>query len=110
MRKITRESIDHFLCYSEFNKANMKVGIFRELTSGQDFYPKIAKLYLFGKLIAMNYDTRKGRFFEISNAGYKTATTKDRLNSIPGVSIVQKDFVWYLNGKEWDGNWIRINA
>ena len=25
------------------------------------------------------------------------------LNAIPGVNLVQRNFIWYLNGKEWDG-------
>lgn len=29
--------------------------------------------------------------------------TKERLNALQGVNIVQKNFVWYLNGKEWNG-------
>lgn len=44
----------------------------------------------------------------ITNAGYFTAVTKARLNALQGVNIVQKNGVWYLNGKEWSGEWINI--
>lgn len=44
----------------------------------------------------------------ISHAGWPTATTKDRLNALPGVSINQKAGVWYLNGREWDGSAIKV--
>lgn len=42
---------------------------------------------------------------EVTNAGYFTNTTKARLNGLPGVSVVQRNFTWYLNGVEWDGSW-----
>lgn len=35
--------------------------------------------------------------------------TKERLNALPYVNIVQRNYVWYLNGQEWDGNKIDIN-
>lgn len=41
----------------------------------------------------------------VTNAGYFTNTTKARLNGIPGVSVNQKAFVWFLNGEEWNGEW-----
>jgi hypothetical protein len=44
----------------------------------------------------------------ITNAGWFTNTTKERLNGIPGVSICQKKGDWYLNGRKWDGGWITI--
>lgn len=57
-----------------------------------------------GNLIA--YKT-KGKLF-ITTCGYKTNTTKDRLNGIEGVLIKQKDGVWFLNGIEWNGSLIEI--
>lgn len=55
----------------------------------------------------------------ISTGGYTTysrggteipgsKTTKDKLNALPGVSISQAKCKWILNGKEWDGSWIKI--
>jgi hypothetical protein len=44
----------------------------------------------------------------VSNAGWASNTTKERLNGIPGVSVNQKNWNWYLNGNEWSGEWTRI--
>lgn len=62
-------------------------------------------LYLFGNLIA-----RKDidGVLHITNAGWPTNTTKERLNALPGVSISQKKGIWYLNGEKWGGNWVKI--
>lgn len=57
----------------------------------------------------------------ISNGGYTTysrggneitgsRTTKEKLNALPGVSLRQVNCKWILNGKEWDGSWIRIKG
>lgn len=62
-------------------------------------------LYLFGNKIAA---WRNGMIW-ISNAGYETKTTKERLNGITGVSIAQHRGVWYLNGAEWDGSWVNVS-
>jgi hypothetical protein len=42
----------------------------------------------------------------ISNAGWFSKTTKERLNGLYGVSISQKAGEWYLNGIKWGGHWI----
>ena len=60
----------------------------------------IAYLYLFNNLIAK----RNGNKIEITMAGYNTNTTRERLNGIPNVSLTQKNFTPYLNGKEIDVN------
>lgn len=68
------------------------------------------KMFLFGNEIARRYTSIAGvEFVEVSNAGWTSATTKDRLNGIPGVSINQKARVWYLNGCEWDGSWVCVS-
>lgn len=54
---------------------------------------------LHGNLIAIV----ENNVLYISNAGWFSNTTKERLNALPGVNINQKRGVWYLNGKEWDG-------
>ena len=46
----------------------------------------------------------------VSNAGWATNTTKERLNGIPGVRVNQKNWNWFLNGVEWDGSWKRISV
>jgi len=45
----------------------------------------------------------------VSNAGWASNTTKERLNGLPGVRVNQKNWNWYLNGQEWDGGWKRIS-
>lgn len=63
---------------------------------------------LHGNEIAYRYNDPK-KTLSITNAGWATNTTKERLNSIPGVSIQQKAGVWYLNGQVWDGSLKDIN-
>lgn len=61
-------------------------------------------LYLFGNEIAR---WEFGVGLEITNAGWKTVTTKDRLCKL-GATLQQVKRKWYLFGKEWDGDWINI--
>jgi hypothetical protein len=46
----------------------------------------------------------------ITNCGWRTMTTKDRLNALPEVNIYQSGGNWYLNGSDepWDGNWVKV--
>lgn len=44
----------------------------------------------------------------ITNAGWPTQLTRNRLNALPGVSITQRNFKWYLNGEPWDGSWTQV--
>ena len=62
-------------------------------------------LYLHGNAIAQ---WRDGDLF-ITNSGWASVTTKERLNGLDGVSINQKDYTWYLNGKQWDGEWVSVH-
>jgi len=97
MAKITEESIDAFNSATPFNKQNMSVEV----------KPNVTILKLHGNPIAYRYnDTEKT--LSITNAGWLSKTTKERLNAIDGVSIAQKKGVWFLNGIEWDGNLIDI--
>lgn len=63
-------------------------------------------LFLHGNEIARRTDF--GLY--ITNAGWASNTTKERLNGLDGVSIYQKNFDWYLNGKKWDGKWINVST
>ena len=63
------------------------------------------ELVLFGNTIA---EWRNNDIW-ITSAGWKTATTRDRLQ-ILGARLKQKQGIWYLNDVEWSGNWIKINA
>ena len=62
-------------------------------------------IYLHGNKIV---ERRNEREIWVSNAGWATVTTKDRLNAIAGVSINQKRGQWYLNNEAWDGSWTKV--
>ena len=93
MRQITIDSINAFLNRDTFSRANMLV----ENWEGETF------LKLHGNTIAILND--EGLF--ITSAGWETATTKERLNGLPGVSIHQKNYQWFLNGEAWDGELVK---
>lgn len=100
MRKITQEAVSAFNANCIWHKANTDIMLLRRLFDEQE---QIV-MRLHGNQIA-----RKDRYsyrIEISTAGWKSNTTKERLNGLPGVSIYQKNFQWYLNGHAWDGTWV----
>lgn len=43
----------------------------------------------------------------ITDGGFRTILTKERLNGLPGVNLVNKKG-WILNGERWDGSWIKV--
>ena len=63
-------------------------------------------LWLFENKIA---EWRGGNLW-ITDAGWDSKTTKERLNGLSGVSIRQQRGVWFLNGREWDGRWVNVWA
>ena len=67
-----------------------------------------AELYLHDNKIAEIHKTKRKKVLKITNAGWKTNTTKERLNGLNGVRINQRKGVWYLNDKEWNGDLITI--
>ena len=97
MRKITSEAVSAFLERKTFKKSNMEV----DQGYGQ------FRLKLHGNVIATIDEL--GVLF-VSNAGWATNTTKERLNGIPGVSVHQRNWNWFLNDVEWDGSWKRISV
>ena len=70
--------------------------------------PNVTVLKYQGNEIAYRYNDPK-KTLSITNCGWFSNTTKERLNGLPNVSIQQKNFIWYLNGNEWNGNLININ-
>ena len=98
MRNITIESINAFLSAKKFKKSNMQVEVL----------PNVTVLKYQGNEIAYRYNDPK-KTLSITNCGWFSNTTKERLNGLPNVSIHQKNFIWYLNGNEWNGNLININ-
>jgi len=99
MRKITEESVKAFLNKGKLSKQNMSVFF--------DRYDYKSRMLLHNNCIA-TYDHQED-ILSISNCGWFTPTTKERLNALPNVDIRQKNYVWYLNGKEWNGKKIDIN-
>jgi len=96
MRKITQEACRAFENAQNYKKSNTKVVRINEVS---------AEMYLHGNLIA--YSDESGIF--ISNGGWSSNTTKERLNGLTGVNIRQVNYRWYLNGDFWNGGWIRIS-
>ena len=97
MRTITSEAVVAFNEALPFKKSNMEIEVL----------PNVTIMKLFGNSIAYKYNDPK-RTISITNCGWQSNTTKERLNAIDGVSINQKSGQWFLNGKEWDGNLIDI--
>ena len=97
MRQITKDSISAFMSAKKFNRQNMQVEVL----------PNVTILKLHGNSIAYRYNDPQ-RTLMITNCGWFTPTTKERLNALEGVSIQQKSFKWFLNGVEWNGKPITI--
>ena len=103
MRQITEQSVRAFLNAEKFNKSNMSVEV----------EPNVTVLKYQGNAIAYKYNDTEGTI-SITNCGWESNTTKERLNGVillSGVNIkpiYQKNFVWYLDGKQWDGELIDL--
>jgi hypothetical protein len=91
MRKITKDTTEAF-----YN---------RKLLTISNTKAEYGRLYLHGNLIA-ELDS-KGNLF-INACGWLTNTTKERLNGLKGVSIVQRKGAWFLNGSAWNGGSTKI--
>lgn len=98
MRKVTQNAVNSFLNAQKFREGNTTVEVLENVT--------ILKLH--NNPIAYKYNNPE-RTLSITNAGWQTNTTKERLNAIPNVSIKQVKGKWLLNSKEWDGKLIDIN-
>ena len=91
MRKVTREIVNAFN-----ERRSLKIGNSR--TDG-------LSLWLFNNRIAQ---WGAGGLW-ITNAGWKSRTTKERLNGLMGVNIQQVRGKWFLNENEWDGTWVNVD-
>jgi|11BtaG_2_1085332.scaffolds.fasta_scaffold23165_3 hypothetical protein len=100
MRKITEQSIAAFNQNRDFKKSNMRV--FTKDINGMLF----TCMSYHDNIIAFK-DQETG-VVSITNCGYETNTTKERLNGLRGVHIYQRNWIWYLNGKEWNGRLTEI--
>lgn len=90
MRKITKESVQAFIESRNFHSGNMAV----------ETKDNTISMFLHDNLIAKR---EKGKIY-ISNSGWTSNTTKERLNGLlqelNAGYIYQKDFVWYWSKKE----------
>ena len=100
-RKISVEAADALMEGYEYKKDNTKVVQVKEDPTGETFH-----LILHGSVIAQ-YDIGED-WLSIRTAGYPTATTKERLNALPGVRVQTKKGQLYLNGRKWDGERIEV--
>jgi len=98
MRKVTKAITGAFAAGHSLASSNSSV-----IANGA-----IVGLYLHGNLIAER--NKETGTLKITNAGWQSNVTKERLNGLPNVSICQKNYCWYLNGKEWNGQWVTINS
>ena len=96
-RKITTDAISAFMNGENFFRDNTSV-------SANSFGDVV--LMLHGNQIAQKRKIEND--LQISNAGWFSTTTKERLNGLPGVSVCQRKGVWFLNGEEWDGSWTTV--
>ena len=95
MRKITSNAINAFMNNNKFSESNTRV----ILNDGQ------TELWLYNTLIARCTD---GKYY-VTNGGYETNTTKERLNglliALDAPKIYQKNFNWFYdreNGERRD--------
>ena len=97
-RKITQLVVSAFLSNTNFKLSNT------EVYSVQQRGETITEMYLDDNLIAR----KVGKNLFISNGGWSSNTTKERLNGLPNVSIFQKKGIWYLNGQQWNGKLTKV--
>ena len=97
MRTITEKAIEKFMNGEKFKSSNTNVEVL----------PNVTILKLFNNAIAYRYNDPE-RTLSITNCGWQSNTTKERLNAIPNVNIKQIKGSWFLNNKEWDGNLIDV--
>jgi hypothetical protein len=98
MRDITQKAVNALLNAQKFKLSNTEVKVL----------DNVSILLYQNNPIAYLYNDPE-RTLSIQNCGRFSNTTKERLNGLPNVKISQKNFVWYLNDKEWNGNLIDIN-
>tara|TARA_R100001086_G_scaffold158464_2_gene84893 strand:- start:1768 stop:2154 length:387 start_codon:yes stop_codon:yes gene_type:complete len=102
MRKITKEAVKAFYNNYNYSKDNTQV---RHSGTGSLY---TSFFYLHNNLIA----TKQKDELIISNCGWFSNTTKERLNGIlnyiGNVGIYQKRFQWFLNGEKWNGQRTKI--
>jgi hypothetical protein len=80
---------------------------FKSSNTNVEVLPNVTILKLFNNAIAYRYNDPE-RTLSITNCGWQSNTTKERLNAIPNVNIKQIKGSWFLNNKEWNGDLIDV--
>ena len=102
MRKIEREMIKAIIDRKSFNKANTSVSIGYAGTMLDHYKDAYMTIKLHGNEIAKYYYNKDNTPLYINHCGWKTVTTKSRLNALiqhvqGGLSgIYQKNFEWIV--------------
>jgi hypothetical protein len=91
MRKVTTNVVSAFLRGEAYKESNSQ-------TDGQSLWLH------FNKIAEHNPD---GLY--ITDCGWQTKTTGERLNALPGVNLSRRKGEWILNGEKWSGEWVRVN-
>lgn len=60
-------------------------------------------VYLHGNKIV----ERRSDGIYVSNAGWFSSTTKERLNAF--CSVYQRNSNWFINGQHYEGGWVRVS-
>ena len=81
MRKITNDSINAFMNAKEFKRQNMAVEVL----------PNVTVLKLFNNAIAYRYNDPE-RTLTITNCGWFTPTTKERIKRFAKCKYISKQF------------------
>lgn len=103
MRKVTKAAVNAFYQESPANIGNTSISVY---TMSE---VKETILYLFGNPIARIVTPKDApKFMQITDAGWQTRTTIDRLNGL-GCSVYTRKGQLFLDGKEWSGNWTTVS-
>lgn len=94
MRNITEQAINAFTEGKPFKKRNTKVRIEGDIVILLLHNNEIAKIDSDGTWV--------------TDAGWNTNTTRERLNGIPRVDVRSKKGQLTINGHSWDGSWKNI--
>ena len=107
MTKITEDAIRAFRNRDKFKRGNTEVRVYGEQRLLMLHGNTIAVLEPSGLYISNgDFKPEGSRYRKDTPTGSKT--TKERLNGLPNVHIVQKNFQWFLNGELWDGSLIKV--
>ena len=102
MRKIEREMIQAIIDRKSFNKANTSVSITYAGTMLDHYKDAYMTIKLHGNAIAKYYYNWDNTPLYINHQGWKTVTTKSRLNALikhvlgDMSGIYQKNFNWFM--------------